>query len=82
MVLSGHFDLPARAAILDQVTHTGYDACCYCTQKGKTIKTSARGHVMTYPFCETLSGHEKLRSLDDIKKDSFKALHENVPVSE
>ena len=81
MVLSGHFDLPARAAVLDQVTHTGHDACCYCTEKGKTVSTSARGHVMTYPFCNTPTGHAELRTSQNIKEESLKALHENLPVS-
>lgn len=49
MVLSGHFDLPARSAVLEQVTHTGHDGCCYCTHKGKTVSTSGRGHVIITP---------------------------------
>ena len=81
MVLSGHFDLPARSAVLEQVTHTGHDSCCYCTEKGKTVSTSARGHVMTFPFCDTPSGHAELRSSEDIERDSLKALHEKLTVS-
>jgi hypothetical protein len=48
--LSWHFDLPARGAILDQLTYVVHDSCCYCDEKGEVVKTSARGHVMTFPF--------------------------------
>ena len=81
MVLSGHFDLPVRSAVLEQVMHTGHDGCCYCTHKGKTVSTSARGHVMTYPFCDTPTGHAELRTSEDIERDSLTALHGNKTVS-
>lgn len=80
MVLSGHFDLPARSTVLEQVTHTGHDSCCYCTEKGKTVSTSARGHVMTFPFCDTPTGHAELRTSEDIEQDSLKALNEKSTV--
>lgn len=77
MVLSGHFDLPARSAVLEQVSHNGHDSCCYCAEKGETVSTSARGHVMTFPFRDTPTGHAELRTSKDIEQDSLKALHEN-----
>ena len=56
MVLSGHFDLPARAGVLEQVSYIGHDSCSYCEEHGETVKTSTRGHVMQYcndfPFPE------------------------------
>ena len=81
MVLSGHFDLPARSAVLEQVSHNGHDSCCYCTEKGETVSTSVRGHVMTFPFRDTPTGHAELRTSKDIEQDSLKALHENSTVS-
>lgn len=81
MVLSGHFDLVARSAVLDQVTHTGHDSCCYCTEKGSTVSTSRRGHVMTFPFRNTITGHAELRNWEDIEQDSLKALLEKQTVS-
>ena len=62
MMLSSHFDLPARSAVLEQVTHTGHDGCCYCTERGKTVSTSVRGHVMTFLFRDTPTGHADLQS--------------------
>ena len=56
--LSGHFDLPARAGILEQLTFTGHDSCCYSNEHGGVAKTSQRGHVMTFPFRNTPKGHE------------------------
>ena len=41
MVLSGHFDLSAHSAVLEQVSYNGHDSCCYCTEKGETVSTSA-----------------------------------------
>jgi hypothetical protein len=46
MVLSGHFDLPARAGVLEQVSYIGHDSCSYCEEHGETVKTSIRGHAM------------------------------------
>lgn len=81
MVLSGHFDLPARSAVLEQVSYNGHDSCCYCTEKGETVSTSARGHVVTFPFRDTQTGHVELQTSKDIEQDSLKALHENSTVS-
>lgn len=81
MVLSGHFDLPARSAVLEQVSYSGHDSCCYCKEKGKTVSTSARGHVVTFPFRDTPTGHAELRTSKDIEQDSSKALHENSSVN-
>ena len=81
MVLLGHFDLPAWSAVLEQVTHTGHDGCSYCTHKGKTVSTSARGHVMTYPFCDTPTGRAELRTSEDIERDSLAALHKDKTVN-
>jgi len=42
MVLSGHFDLSAHSAVLEQVSYNGHDSCCYCTEKGETVSTVSR----------------------------------------
>ena len=67
MVLLGHFDLPARSAVLEQVSYNGHDSCCCCTEKGETVSTSARGHVVTFPFRDTPTGHAELRTSKDIE---------------
>ena len=59
MALSGHFDLPTRAGVTEQVTYIGHDSCCYCNEHGEVIKTGPRGHVMTFPFRNTVSGHAR-----------------------
>ena len=82
MVLSAHFDLPARSGVLEQVSHTGRDGCCYCVLKGETVSTSARGHVMTYLFCDTPTGHAELRTSEEIERDSLTALQGNCTVSQ
>ncbi|XP_074607766.1 uncharacterized protein LOC141860531 isoform X2 [Acropora palmata] len=43
VALSSHFDLPACAGSLEQVTCTGHDSCSFCYEHGEVIKTSARG---------------------------------------
>ena len=55
--LSSHFDLPACAGVLEQVTYVGHDSCCYCDEHGETVKTGPRGHVMSFPFRNTASGY-------------------------
>ena len=74
MALSGHFDLPARAGVLEQVTYTGHDSCSYCEEHGDVVKTGARGHVMTFPFQNAVSGHA-------VEAQSYGALEQNRTVS-
>lgn len=81
MVLSGHFDLPARAGVVEQVTYIGHDSCSYCNEPGEVVKTGARGHVMTFPFRNTASGHAKPRTAEEVKIHSFSALERNTVVS-
>ena len=81
MVLSGHFDLPARAGALEQVTYTGHDSCCYCTEHGEVIKTGTKGHVMTFPFRNTVTGHATLRTVEEVEAQSYGALEKNSTVS-
>ena len=51
MAISGHFDLPARAGVLEQVTYVGHDSCSFCDEHGEVVKTNGRGH----PRLRTLS---------------------------
>lgn len=81
MALSGHFDLPARAGVLEQVTYPGHDSCSYCEEHGDIVRTSARGHVMTFPFRNTVSGHAELRTAHNVEAHSYSALEQNRTVS-
>lgn len=81
MALSGHFDLPARAGVLEQLTNTGHDSCSYCNEHGEVIKTGSRGHVMTFPFRSTETGHAVLRNTEQVKAHSYDALERNATVS-
>jgi hypothetical protein len=58
-----------------------HDSCCYCDEKGEVVKTSARGHVMTFPFWNTCTGHATLRKMKNIVSDCFTALETNSIVS-
>ena len=81
MALPGHFDLPARAGVTEQVTYIGHDSCCYCDEHGDVVKTGARGHVMTFPFRNTTSGHARPQTAEEVKTHSFIALENNRTVS-
>lgn len=81
MALSSHFDLPARAGVLEQVTYIGHDSCCFCDEHGETVKTGPRGHVMSFPFRNTTSGHAKPRTSEEVKALSYEALEKNTVVS-
>jgi len=78
--LSSHFDLPARAGVLEQVTYVGHDSCCYCDEHGETVRTGPRGHVMSFPFRNTASGHAKPRTAEGVTSNSFEALEKNAVV--
>lgn len=80
-VLSRHFDLPACAGALEQVTYTGHDSCSYCDEHGEVIKTSIRGHAMVFPFRNTVTGHAKLRTAKEVETHSYDALLRNATVS-
>lgn len=80
MALSSHFDLPARAGVLEQVTYIGHDSCCFCDENGETVKTGPRGHVMTFPFRNTASGHGKPRTAEEVSANSYEALERNKVV--
>ena len=81
MALSGHFDLPARAGVTEQVTYIGHDSCCYCDEHGEVVKTSSKGHVMTFPFRNTASGHARPRTAEEVTTHSYMALETNKTVS-
>ena len=81
MALSSHFDLPARAGVTEQVAYIGHDSCCYCDEHGEVIKTGPRGHVMTFPFRNTVAGHARPRTAEEVKTNSFNALEMNKTVS-
>lgn len=78
--LSSHFDLPACAGVLEQVTYVGHDSCCYCDEHGETVRTGPRGHVMSFPFRNTASGHAKPRTPEGVTSNSFESLEKNTVV--
>ena len=81
MALSGHFDLPARAGVLEQVTYVGHDRCCYCQEHGDAVKTGAMGHVMTFPFRNNASGRVKTtRTAEEVKVQAHDSLERNTTV--
>jgi len=63
------------------VPFTGYHSCLYCLEKGEVVKTSQRGHVMTFPFRQTLTGHEKLREEQEVLENCYDAIENNSKVS-
>lgn len=62
VVLSGHFDTPAKDDFLQKIHHNGYFGCSFCEEKGESCK-SGKGHTHVYPYnlC-TESGYGKLRT--------------------
>lgn len=76
--LSSHFDLPACAGVLEQVTYVGHDSCC--DEHGETVKIGPRGHVMSFPFRNTASGYTKPRTAGAVTANSFEALKKNTVV--
>ena len=81
MALSGHFDLPARAGVLEQVTYVGHDRGYYCQEHGYAVKTGAMGHVMTFPFRNTAYGRVKTtRIAEEVKVQAHDSLERNTTV--
>ncbi|KAK3729723.1 hypothetical protein QZH41_002051 [Actinostola sp. cb2023] len=50
-------------------------------EKGEVVKTSLRGHVMTFPFRQTLTGHAQLRNAQEVLQNCFQALEDNASVN-
>ena len=83
MTLSSHFELPAPAAALELVCFCEHDSCSFCLEHGQVVKTGPNGgHVMTFPFQNTATGHVKLRSAEDVQQESYDALGRNETVSQ
>ena len=59
----------------------GMTAAAIVQKNGETVSTSARGHVVTFPFRDTPTGRAELRTSKEIERDSLKALHEDSSVS-
>lgn len=72
---------PLGSSLVEQVIYVGHDSCSYCDEHGETVKTGTRGHVMTFPFRNTASGHVKLRVAEEVKAYSHDALERNTTVS-
>ena len=44
IVLSGHFDTPAKDGVLCKIHHNGYYGCSFCEEKGIMVK-AGKGHT-------------------------------------
>ena len=53
MLLSGTFDLPARASVLNMKQFNAFYACVKCTQPGKTYHSGPRAHSHVWPFIKS-----------------------------
>jgi hypothetical protein len=45
-VISGIYDKPAKAAVLNMVTSTGFYGCTKCLQPGESYKTKLNGNLI------------------------------------
>lgn len=50
ILLCGSFDAPAKCMFQNMLQYNGAYGCPYCLHPGETVKTSERGHTLTYPF--------------------------------
>ena len=76
-VLSGVFDSPAKAMVLEQMLYSGDYGCSFCTEKGKTHKVSERGHLHIYPFNnEEEAGFAGQRTHQSVMKAASDAIAE------
>ena len=50
IVICGTCDLPAKCMVCNTIQYNGFYGCCKCKTPGRTIKTSARGHMHAFPF--------------------------------
>lgn len=50
VVICGTCDLPAKCLVCNTVQYNGFYGCCKCKSPGRTVKTSARGHMHAFPF--------------------------------
>jgi hypothetical protein len=50
VVLSAVFDAPARCLFQNFNQFNGYSGCPFCLTKGESVKTSKKGHTLTYPY--------------------------------
>lgn len=50
ILLWGSFDAPAKCMFQNMLQYNGAYGFPYCLHPGETVKTSERGHTLTYPF--------------------------------
>lgn len=59
-------DAPARCLVQNFMQFNGFFGCGFCLTKGSTVKTSARGSMLSFPYdisdCNSESGHSSIRS--------------------
>ena len=64
ILLSNTSDLPAKAMLLNMISHNGFYSCAKCLQPGKTTRTGkGSGHAHTFPCflrsCRSTKNHQK-----------------------
>ncbi len=80
ILLSGVFDLPARAMVLNSKQFNGEYGCSTCLEPGVQTKNLKGNDVHTYPFqADTESGFHELRTHQKTVDDSLNA-SKNKPI--
>ena len=80
VVICGTCDLPAKCLVCNTVQFNGFYGCCKCKSPGRTVKTSARGHMHVFPFNEANVKGEK-RTSTGFMEDAKDAVNCGKPVN-
>ena len=78
-MLSNTCDLPAKAMLLNKISHNGFYSCAKCLQPGKTTRSGkGSGHVHTFPYflrsCRSTKNHQNSRkrsAKDALAEEAF-----------
>lgn len=71
IVICGTCDLPAKCMVCNTVQYNGFYGCCKCKTPGRTVKTSARGHMHAFPFnADNIKGEKRTSAgcMEDAKQ--------------
>ncbi|XP_053398926.1 uncharacterized protein LOC123537936 [Mercenaria mercenaria] len=64
-------DAPARCLVQNFTQFNGFFGCAFCQEKGKSVKTSERGSMMSFPYdCNSESGHASVRKHSESVKQA------------
>ena len=75
ILLCGTADAPAKCLLQNFVQFNGFNGCPYCMERGKSVKTSAKGHTHAYPFNRDnpLKGYETERTHENTLQHAYDA---------